>query len=237
MGGNFDSGDMSSKDTSPDISDKSVDVDNEVPKDIPTDIPEDVPDSGGGDLASEASPDIKEETPEDIPEDTTADTHKDATVDEPEDVAEDTSINIAQDSPEDQEKKEPLAEQSEKEPTLRDDIKDNPEFIDENGDIKWPPNDGFEGEPQKATLPPGELVDKYGSEDGVFVAPMGTPYDKRGLPFDMASQEYRAFQVEKPLDVLQGPIAPAFHQSGGGVQQKLPESVGDLVDEGFLKRI
>jgi len=237
MGDDIDGGDMDSVDTSPDISDTSSDVDNDVPDDIHADIPEDVPDSGGDDLASDASSDIQEDIPEDVPEDTSVDAHEDAPVDIPEDVPEDISTDTAQDSPEDQEEKEPLAEQIEKEDTLRDDIKDNPEFVDESGDIKWPENDGFEGEPQKETLPTGEMIDLYGDEGGRFSSTLGTPYEERSLPFDKASQEYHAYQVEKPLDVLQGETAPAFNQDGGGTQQKMPDSARNLVHDKFLKRI
>jgi hypothetical protein len=158
-------------------------------------------------------------------------------VDIPENVPEDTSTDTAQVSPEDQEEKEPLTEQIENEDTFRDDIKDNPEFIDENGEPKWPENDGFEGEPQKETLPTGEMIDLYGDEGGRFSSPLGTPYEERSLPYVKASQEYHAYQVDQPLDVLQGKTAPAFNQEGGGMQQKLPDSARNLVHDGFLKRI
>lgn len=234
MGDDSHDRDMDSVDISPDLSDTSSDVNNEVPDDIPADIPEDVPDSGGDDLTSDASSDIQEDIPEDVPEDTSVD----APVDIPENVPEDTSTGTAQDSPEDQEEKEPLAEQIEKEITLRDDIKDNPEFIDKNGDLKRPENDGFAGEPKEVTLQPGERIDRYGPEDDArFTSPQGTPFEKRSLPFDEASMDYHAYEVNKPLNVLQGEIAPAFNQEGGGMQQKLPESLDDEIYHGFLKRV
>jgi len=233
MADDLDGGDMESVDASSDISDKASDVDN----DISADIPEDVSDSGNDDLASDALSDIQEDIPEDVLEDKSVDTPKDVPVDIPENVPEDIPTGTAQDSPEDQEEKEPLDEQIEKQEILRDDIKDNPEFVDENGDIKWPEDDGFKGEPQKETLPTGEMIDLYGDESGRFSSPMGTPYEDRSLPFDKASQEYHAYQVEKPLDVLQGETAPAFNQDGGGTQQKLPDSARNLVHDKFLKRI
>jgi hypothetical protein len=124
------------------------------------------------------------------------------------------------------------------EPKPRDDIKDNPEFVDENGDVKWPENDGFAGEPENVTLVRWTVIDRYGSEDGRFTADAGTPYEERSLPFDESSQEYHSYEVVEPIeDVQQGKAADAFNQPGGGTQQKLPESVGSLVKSGKLRRI
>lgn len=234
MGDDFDGKYMDSVDSSPDISDTLSDVDNE----IPVDIPEDVPDSVNDDLTSDASSDVHEDIPEDVPEDTLIEPSEDAPVDIPENVQEDTSTDTAQDFSEDQEGKEPLAEQIEKEITVRDDIKDNPDFIDETGDLKWPENDGFVGEPKEVTLQPGERIDRYGPEDDArFTSPQGTPFEKRSLPFDKDSMEYHVYEVNEPLNVLQGEIAPAYNQQGGGVQHKLPGSLDDEIDHGFLKRV
>ena len=224
----------------------SGDVGNAVADDLPAAIPEDVPDIGGDGLAGDAASDGQENLPEDVSknDDTSSDTSGDvgnAVPDDlpaavPEDIPEDTSADTAQDTHEDQEGKEPLAEQNEVEARLRDDIKDNPEYFDEKGGLKWPENDGFEGEPSKGTLQPGRTIDRYGP-DGVFTSQAGTPYEERSLPFDKASQDYNAYDVVKPIErVLEGETAPAFNQKGRGTQQKLPESVEDLVDKGFLKR-
>jgi hypothetical protein len=240
MSDDFHDGNMDSVDTSPDLSDTSSDAENDVSADVfadaPADIPEDVPDSGKDDSVNDASSDIQEDIPEDVPEVIPMDAPEFTPEEIPEDVPEDTSADTALDTHEDQEEKEPLAEQNEVEARLRDDIKDNPEYIDEKGGLKWPENDGFEGEPSKVTLQPGETIDRYGP-DGVFTSQAGTPYEERSLPFDKASQDYNAYEVVKPIEgVLQGKTAPAFNQKGEGTQQKLPESVEDLFDTHFLKR-
>lgn len=237
MGDDFDGGDTDSVDTSSDISDSSSEV-GDTSDDLSSDIPEDVSDSAGDDISDDGSTDVAEDIAEDVSEEPSIDTHEDIPETVAEDAPEDTSSDTAQGSNEAQKEKEPLTEQIEKEATLRDDIKDNPEFIDENGDLKWPELDGFASEPEKVTSPTGEQVDRFGSEDSAFVAPMETPYEERSLPFDKASQEYHAYEFVKPLDgVLKGETSPAFNQPGGGMQEKLPESVGDLVEKGILKRI
>ena len=128
-------------------------------------------------------------------------------------------------------------EQQTEGPTIREDIINNPEFVDENGDIRWPDNDGFAGTPKEITLEPGTEVDRFGSEDGRFTAIAGTPYENRSLPFEEGSQEYNTYEVIKPIDgVLQGETAEAFNQPGGGIQQMLPESIGYYIDNGYIRR-
>jgi len=236
MGDDFDRGGKDTIETSPDISDTESDLGNEVPAYIPDDIPEDVPESGADELASDTSSDIQKDIPEDIPEDTSVDTPEDVPSDIPENVPEDTSTDKAQDYTENQEKNEPLADQIENEDIIRDDIKGNPEFIDENGEPKWPENDGFKDKPQKSLLPTGKMIDLYGDEGGRFASPLGTPYEERSLPYVKDSQEYHAYKLDKSLDVLEGKTAPAFNQRGGGTQYKMPDSAENLVDKGFLKR-
>ena len=84
-----------------------------------------------------------------------------------------------------------------------------------------------------APLQPGELVDRFGSEFGGFLAPEGTPYAERALPpmsldvFDVNyTCNYHEYRVTKRFAAEEGPIAPGFGQPGHGVQIQL---VGALV--------
>jgi hypothetical protein len=128
------------------------------------------------------------------------------------------------------------------------------------GGWRYPPQDGYRlgpaGEPvkQPATLPVGWLVDRYGSEFGAFLAPVGAPYAVRSIPpsnldntADPISCNYHTYQVLRPLVVAAGPVAAWFGQPGGGTQYQLesalvpgapsPLNVKWLLDNGYLNRV
>ncbi|HEX6347315.1 TNT domain-containing protein [Umezawaea sp.] len=117
---------------------------------------------------------------------------------------------------------------------------------------KYPENDGFAGEPTAVLLKPGEFVDRFGGQSGRFLAPTGTPFAQRSIPpQSLNTCEYEAgvrmpfgyyrYQVEKEFEVLGGPAAKWFGQSGGGTQYKVvspnpPErrNVAWLVQNSYL---
>ncbi|UCZ73546.1 glycohydrolase toxin TNT-related protein [Dickeya zeae] len=82
----------------------------------------------------------------------------------------------------------------------------------------WPKNLGFAEDPVKATLPIGTRLDRYGEPSGSFLAPKGTPYEQRALAPGAKAEKYYEYEVIKPLPVIQGKIAPAFGEPGGGIQ-------------------
>ncbi|MFG1876738.1 TNT domain-containing protein [Sphaerisporangium sp. NPDC049003] len=133
---------------------------------------------------------------------------------------------------------------------------------------RYPPDFGFahsggytSGRPliTPMTLLVGEKVDRFGGEDGAFLAPLGTPFSQRGIPptnletFPAAPQypcSYHAYRVSREFAVDAGPIASAFQQPGGGdqyhlVSRLIPESpqlrdevsVSWLVEGGYLERL
>ena len=127
------------------------------------------------------------------------------------------------------------------------------------GGWRFPPNDGYllgpTGAPIEhvAPLEPGELLDRFGSEFGAFMAPQDTPYAERALPpmsldvFDPRyTCNYHVYRVTKRFAAEEGPIAPGFGQPGHGVQIQLvgalvpgaPSrlSVMWLIDNGYLAR-
>jgi len=110
-------------------------------------------------------------------------------------------------------------------------------WIDEAGNIKWPANNGFEGTPTAKTLKDGTVVDRYGGETGKFVSPKGTPYANRSLPPGADTRPYNAYEVVKPIDVQSGKIAPWFDQPGGGIQYQFTQSIDDLIQSGYLRRL
>ncbi|MFG2998601.1 TNT domain-containing protein [Streptomyces sp. NPDC048340] len=125
------------------------------------------------------------------------------------------------------------------------------------GTWKYPPNDGFaevNGTVDKAreVLDEGELLDRFGSEYGSYLAPAGDAYAKRALPPQNLNTrdaafpcDYHAYRVTKAFAVWEGSIAPWFEQPGGGRQIKLDPAFLDpgagqrlnvkwLLDNGYL---
>ncbi|MGS3451375.1 TNT domain-containing protein [Klebsiella electrica] len=46
----------------------------------------------------------------------------------------------------------------------------------------------------------------------------GTPYEQRALAPGAKAEKYYEYEVIKPLPAIQGRIAPAFGEPGGGIQ-------------------
>lgn len=127
------------------------------------------------------------------------------------------------------------------------------------GGWRFPPANGFQlnaaGQPIEYVLPlgVGQVLDRFGSEFGAFLAPYETPFAQRALPpmsldnFDPAyTCNYHVYKVLKSFDVESGPIAPGFGQIGHGRQYQLVGSllpgnparanVKWLLDNGYLQR-
>ncbi|KAK3292148.1 uncharacterized protein B0H64DRAFT_466705 [Chaetomium fimeti] len=131
-------------------------------------------------------------------------------------------------------------------------------YDDETASWRYPPQDGFlmadpEGGPQagvpglpiraNVTLAPETLLDRFGSEWGSFVSPVGAPFVQRALPpGNLVAGDpefpynYHVYSVVKPLVVSAGPIAAWFGQAGAGVQYKLYDRVNTLITDGYLRR-
>ena len=126
------------------------------------------------------------------------------------------------------------------------------------GSWRYPPLNGYvigaNGRPIEfqLTLFPGQRIDRYGSEYGGFLAPLGSPYAMRSIPpssLDGNPPElcnYHVYFVNRPFTVDAGPIAPWFAQPGGGLQYQLDGSLVPgapaqlnvmwLLDNGYLSR-
>ena len=99
----------------------------------------------------------------------------------------------------------------------------------------YPPNDGFYGAVEKITLEAGTLIQRIGSLYGTYVAPNGTPGPMLFLPYDKIGQVPTVLQVQQPIEVLAGRVAPWFGQFGGGIPYMLNSSVYNLITDGILK--
>lgn len=116
---------------------------------------------------------------------------------------------------------------------------DNPRYYDQGtGAIQWPPNEGFSGSPKTITLKKGRRIDRYGFNGGTFTSPEKTGYENRSLAPGTRLKPYKVFKVMKAIEnVRAGNIAPWFNEPGGGTQYKMPHSVQDLLDGGFLEQV
>ena len=114
-------------------------------------------------------------------------------------------------------------------------------FYDSNGKPIWPGTngnvhtDGFmNGYSEPFTFETGDTFDRYGSRNGQFVAPVGTPYSCRSLAPGSYTSTYEKYIVKKPFSAYAGFTAPWFNQAGGGIQYKLPMSIQELIDAGYI---
>ncbi|RIW30438.1 DUF4237 domain-containing protein [Bacillus salacetis] len=96
---------------------------------------------------------------------------------------------------------------------------DNSKYYNqETGDINWPPNNGFDGDPKVRVLEEGELIDRYGAPSGTFLSPAGVEFDNRALALHSENSPYHIYKVLEPFKVEAGKIAPWFDKPGGGTQ-------------------
>ncbi len=121
---------------------------------------------------------------------------------------------------------------------LNKEIYDNPKYFNqETGEIIWPPNGGYWGEPFELTLVPGMKIDRYGNDYGTYSALYGNPIEMYSCTPDTRYRPYSVFVVKKPFNARAGMTAPWFDQPGGTTQVELPCRVKDLLEEGYLERV
>ncbi|UGX85191.1 TNT domain-containing protein [Phyllobacterium meliloti] len=113
----------------------------------------------------------------------------------------------------------------------------DPKWVKPDGRINWPPNDGFDGPKIMETMPKGTMLDRYGDNNGGYLAPSGTPFGKRALPANDVNRTLRQYEVLKPLDLWSGPAQPWFDQIGGGKQFMVPDNkdIDYLIQKEYLK--
>ena len=111
------------------------------------------------------------------------------------------------------------------------DVSKNPDF----GIKNYPPNNGaVRGTENLEYLREGTKIDRYGSLNGTYASPSGTPIELRSLP-PSNSGGLNSFEVLKPFPVQSSTIAPWYNQPGGGIQYKLPKNINWLIENGFIK--
>jgi uncharacterized protein YukE len=117
------------------------------------------------------------------------------------------------------------------------------------GARNYPLNDGFPPGyvPQPAQLPEGTIIDRFGSEQGRYLAPDGASFADRALAPESVGGNYNRYMVTgEPLpsgwQIVEGPVEPFYGQtpSPGALQYMItgPDGVKvdveELVDRGIL---
>lgn len=108
------------------------------------------------------------------------------------------------------------------------------------GDLKWPPDSGFEpGTKTPGTLTKGTVIDRYGGPNGNFTSPNGASFDSRALPYDPNKMPYHQYEVLRDIPVDQGKAAAWFDQPGGATQYVTKGTIQDLLDANppYLRRV
>ncbi|MGK3148405.1 hemagglutinin repeat-containing protein, partial [Xanthomonas phaseoli pv. dieffenbachiae] len=82
-----------------------------------------------------------------------------------------------------------------------DEFRKSGEEVKPDGNWNWPSNLGFAESHVDDVLPVGTKLDRYGSPDGAFLSPFGTPYEQRALAPGSMGNGYHEYEVIKPLPV------------------------------------
>ena len=111
------------------------------------------------------------------------------------------------------------------------------QWRDASGAIVWPSHDGFAATPVLLVLPPGVLIDRFGSDYGRFFSPKGAAYKARALPYVCASLVYRVYRTDQPLLVWTGTAAPWFDQPGGATQLETDATAAQLLADHVIEPV
>lgn len=110
-------------------------------------------------------------------------------------------------------------------------------WVAPDGTIHWPPSDGFSATPVPVVLPPGMLLDRFGSPYGHFFSPKNAGYEARALPYDCSLLPYTTYRVKEPLLAWTGRAAPWFDEAGGATQFETDATAAQLVADATLEPV
>jgi hypothetical protein len=105
------------------------------------------------------------------------------------------------------------------------------------GGINWPGHDGFAQTPVLIILPPGLLIDRFGSDYGRFFSPKGASFAARALPYVCPSLVYRVYKLDQPLLAWSGTAAPWFDQPGGATQLETDATAAQLLADHVIEPV
>jgi hypothetical protein len=108
-------------------------------------------------------------------------------------------------------------------------------------EFAWPPAEispeGGSEAGEDIVLPPGTLLDRFGSPEGRVFSADGTAFDRRALPPPALATGYHRYRVLRPLPVWRTVSAPWFGQPGGGERYRATYAAVELVALGRLAEI
>jgi hypothetical protein len=127
-------------------------------------------------------------------------------------------------------------------------------YVQENGDWRYPDNDGAVaghrlkfsdvGEFQRHY---GNVLDRFGDDGGKYFSPDGTPFEERALPPDSLGKPYLRMRLTGELPagwrIEVAEVAPAFGRDGGGLQIRVLDAndqamrMYQLEEQGIVKTI
>lgn len=107
-------------------------------------------------------------------------------------------------------------------------------WLNTDGSIYWPAQEGFYGRPAQVDLAPGTLLDRFGDQCGRFVSPKGEAYSARALPYACMAQSYTVYRVQTTLHVTAGKAEGWFDEPGGAEQYETPQPIYLLLQQGVL---
>ena len=108
-----------------------------------------------------------------------------------------------------------------------------------DGSTWWPPNNGaVPGSEKMVTLRKGSEFGRIGANSGSYVAPPNTSPERLALKPGTDVSVYNEYRVIKDIpQVQQAEVAAWFDMPGGGVQYKLPASINELMEMGYIELI
>ena len=118
-------------------------------------------------------------------------------------------------------------------PTLRTDL--YPKWVDSQNHITWPPDDGCASPAVPITLPPGMVIDRFGSEGGNFFSAPDQSFAARAMPYICPRMAYTVYRVKQPIPAQACPAAPWFGEPGGAPQFKTAQNVAGLLAAGIIE--
>ena len=108
-----------------------------------------------------------------------------------------------------------------------------------DGSTWWPPNNGaVPGSEKMVTHRKGSEFGRIGANSGSHVAPPNTSPERLALKPGTDVAVYNEYRVIKDIpQVQQAEVAAWFDMPGGGVQYKLPASINELMEMGYIELI
>lgn len=113
-----------------------------------------------------------------------------------------------------------------------------PTWIQWDGDqakVAWPAKGGCATVPEPKMLAPGELIDRFGREDGNFFSPKGESYPGRAVPYICQRMDYRVYRVNTPVRVSACKASSWFGEPGGATQYETTGTAADLRENGAIE--